>query len=97
MDLRDLFVASVAGTIGIMMIYASLLNEGWCFQMKVTRAIEESMGRQRARTFIGTVGASLTFIGLYLLLAPWVATQWFQSSDQNTDFRSSQPVIANAD
>lgn len=98
MDLRDFFVASVAITIGAMMIYTALLNEGWCFQMKIARVIEESRGRGKARSFIGTVGAAMLLLGLYILLAPWIASQWLQSSEiRFHESFNSQRVIANAE
>jgi len=80
MEIRDLFVATVAITIGVIMLHASIWNQGWCFQMKVARVIEESKGRESARTFIGTVGTTMMLLGFYLLLAPWIASQLFQST-----------------
>ena len=48
MELRDLFVAAVALTLGGMMLYTAALNEGWCFQMKVARMIEDFMEGEMA-------------------------------------------------
>ena len=81
MELRDLFVAAVALTLGGMMLYTAALNEGWCFQMKVARIIEKSMGRAKARTFVGSVGTLMVILGLYLLLAPVIAAKIFQTMD----------------
>jgi len=87
MEIRDLFVAVVALTIGGMMIYSSALDRGWCLEMKIARVIEESKGRASARSFMGWVGSLLVLIGLYLLLAPW-GFSFFQKSDQTTDSNS---------
>ena len=98
MELRDVFVASVALTIGGMMVYTSVLNEGWCFQMKIARVIEESKGRDKARTFIGAIGSLMMLLGLYILITPWLASNWFQSDNHRglrTDVLS--PIAANAD
>jgi len=81
MELRDLFVATVAVVLGGMMLYAAILDQGWCFQMRIARKIDETMGREQARTFIGSVGTLLLLLGLYLVFAPLVATTMFQSTD----------------
>jgi hypothetical protein len=89
MELRDLFVATVALSLGAMMVYTAAFNEGWCFQLKVARMIEESKGRSKARTFVGSVGTLMIVVGLYLILAPVVATKLLQTMDnrsaQNSD------------
>jgi hypothetical protein len=87
MEIRDLFVAAVALTIGGIMIYAAILNEGWCFQMKIARAIAESKGRDKARSFIGSVGSLMVLIGLYLLLAP-LAFSILQHADDRARVQS---------
>ena len=88
MELRDLFVATVALTLGGMMLYTAALNEGWCFQMKVARMIEESKGRAKARTFVGSIGTLMVVVGLYLLFAPVFAAKIFQTLDnRNTNDR----------
>lgn len=98
MELRDLFVASVAMTIGGMMLYTSILNEGWCFQMKVARVIAETKGRAKARTFIGGVGAFMLLLGLYILVVPLIASSWLNWQESNgTRVPHTQPVMANAD
>lgn len=81
MDLRDLFVAAVALVLGGMMLYTAIVGQGWCFQMKIARIIEETRGRQQARTFIGSIGTLVMLLGLYLLLAPIIASSIFQSTD----------------
>ena len=81
MELRDLLVATVAISLGGMMLYAAALNEGWCFQMKVARLIEESRGRDKSRTVVGSVGTLMIVLGLYLLLAPIIATNFLQNMD----------------
>ena len=81
MELRDLFVAMVAFAIGCSMLYAAILNEGWCFQMKAARMIAESKGRANARTCVGSVGTLMIVIGLYLVLAPIIATNFLHSMD----------------
>ena len=98
MELRDLFVATVAMTIGGMMVYTSILNEGWCFQMKVARVIAETKGRENARTFIGAVGTIMLLLGLYIVLVPLIASNWL-NWDQSRGFRTPnvQPIVANAD
>lgn len=98
MELRDLFVATVAMTIGGMMVYTSILNEGWCFQMKIARVIAETKGRDQARTFIGGVGTFVLLLGLYILIAPLIASSWLQW-DQSGSSRipHAQPVVANVD
>jgi len=98
MELRDLFVASVAMTIGGMMVYTSILNEGWCFQMKVARVIAETKGREQARTFIGGVGTFMLLLGLYILIVPLIASSWL-NWDQSSGSRAphAQPVVANAE
>ena len=88
MELRDLFVATVALVLGCMMLYTSIFNEGWCFQMKIARVIAESKGRTQARTFIGSVGALMVTMGLYLILAPFALTL-FQSNNDQTSSNSS--------
>ena len=98
MELRDLFVATVAMTIGSMMIYTSILNEGWCFQMKVARVIAETKGRDKARTFIGGVGTFMLLLGLYILIAPLTASSWLNwDESRNIRVPHAQPVVANAE
>ena len=93
MDLRDIFVGSVAMALGVLMIYTALVNQGWCFQMKVARVIAESKGQAKARTFIGSVGALILLLGLYTLIAPMIATQILQTNDQ----RGSTLTFADGD
>ncbi len=80
MELRDLFVATVALVLGCMMLSTSILDQGWFFQMKIARIIAESKGRMHARTFVGSVGALMIAMGLYLILAPFAWT-FFQPTD----------------
>ena len=82
MDLRDLFVATVAIVLGGIMLYAAIVNQGWCFQMKVARVVAKSQGRDKARTMIGTVGMFLLLIGLYLVLAPSIIVSMMQKDSQ---------------
>lgn len=82
MEIRDLFVATVAIVIGGSMLYTAFLNEGWCFQMKVARMIAESKGHAKARTFVGSVGTFMIILGLYIVLAPMIATNFLHSLDQ---------------
>ncbi len=65
------------------MIYSSILDQGWCLQMKIARVIEEAKGRSKARTFVGSVGSLMVLIGLYLLLASSFLPL-FQSGNQAT-------------
>lgn len=98
MEIRDLFVATVAITIGAMMLYTSILNEGWCFEMRIARAIEESRGREKARTFIGAAGSIVMALGLYILIAPWLASNLFHShNDSSTGTELPSPVAVNAE
>ena len=98
MELRDLFVATVAMTIGGMMLYTSILNEGWCFQMKVARVIAETKGRDKARTFIGCVGTFMLLLGLYILIVPLTASNWLNWDESNNSrVPHAQPVVANAE
>ncbi len=98
MELRDLFVATVAMTIGGMMIFTSILNEGWCFQMKVARVIAETKGREKARNFIGGVGTFVLLLGLYILIAPLVASSWLNGEEsRGVRVPQVQPVVANAE
>ncbi|MFK7767808.1 MAG: hypothetical protein AB8B55_11345 [Mariniblastus sp.] len=84
MDLRDFFVGSVAITLGAMMVYTAVVNQGWCLEMKIARVIAESKGQSKARTFVGSIGGLLLLLGIYIVTAPAIATQLFQSSnDQN--------------
>ncbi len=94
MDLRDLFVGAVALTLGAMMIYAAIMNRGWCFQMKVARVVAESHGQSQARTFIGSVGALMVLLGIYTLFAPVIGAQFIQTSN---DQRSGSVAFAEAD
>lgn len=71
MELRDLFVATVALVLGCMMLSASILDQGRFFQMKFARVIAESKGRMPARTFIGSIGSLMILIALYLILTPF--------------------------
>ncbi len=98
MEIRDLFVSMVAITIGVMMLYAALINRGWCFQMKIVRSVEEARNRQSARTFIGIVGMTMTLIGLYLLLAPWLASELVNPSEtRNPNWYLPHTTIARAE
>jgi Na+-translocating ferredoxin:NAD+ oxidoreductase RnfA subunit len=83
MEIRDLFVAIVAFILGGMMLHAAILDQGWCFRMSIARKIDEAMGREQARTFIGSIGTLLLLISLYLVLAPLVASSLFQSTQVN--------------
>lgn len=94
MELRDLFVATVSLVLGGMMLYAAILDQGWCFQMTLARKIDETMGREKARTFIGSVGALLLLIGLYLIAAPLLAASLLQPTD--IENRPSDPRIGPA-
>lgn len=96
MEIRDLFVASVALTLGVIMVYSSILNQGWCFHLKVARVIEESKGRDKARTFVGTIGGVLVLVGLYLLLAA-LAFPMFQSNEDEVNVRASQGMMSFAE
>jgi hypothetical protein len=49
--------------------------------MRIARKIDETWGRDRARTFIGFVGTFLMLLGLYILVAPLVATTMLQPTD----------------
>lgn len=88
MELRDLFVATVALVLGCMMLYTAIIDQGWCFQMKIARVIAESKGRKQARTFVGSVGALMITIGLYLILAPFTLA-FFQANDNQTSSSAS--------
>ena len=70
MEIRDLFVATVALTIGCLLIHASIINKGWAFQMTIARAIAQAKGQAPARFFIGSVGTVMVLMGIYLILAP---------------------------
>lgn len=87
MELRDLFVATVALVLGCMMLTTSILNDGWFFQMKIARAIAASKGRAQARTFLGSVGALMVLLGLYLIVAPYAMT-FFQANENRSGNRS---------
>lgn len=89
MDLRDLFVASVAIILGGMMLYSAIVNQGWCFEMKVARVVAESQGREKARTLIGSVGTFLLLVGLYLLLAPSILVSLMQKDYGNDAYSES--------
>jgi hypothetical protein len=100
MEIRDLFVAAVAFVLGGMMLHAAILDQGWCFQMLIARKIEETMGRVQARTFIGSVGTLLLFIGLYLVFAPVIASAMFQSTKvelRNSELGNNALTLAEAD
>jgi len=85
-------------TIGGMMIYTSILNEGWCFQLKVARVIAETKGRDQARTFIGGLGTFVLLLGLYILIVPLIASSWIPwDQSRNSRVPHHQPVVANAD
>ena len=83
MEIRDLLVATVALVLGCMMLHTSILDQGWFFQMKISRVIAESKGRMQARTFVGSVGALMITIGLYLILAPFTLS-FLQPNDDQT-------------
>ena len=98
MEIRDLFVATVAMSLGGMMIYSSILNEGWCLQMKVARVIEESKGRAKARTIVGSAGSLLLLLGLYLMLAPTLFSLFQNEDDQaNSHSHSGEMNFAEGD
>lgn len=84
MELRDLFVAIVALVLGCIMLYTSILDQGWFLQMKVARVIAKSKGRMQSRTFVGSVGALMIMIGLYLILAPFALTILQSNNDRTT-------------
>ena len=73
MELRDVFVATVAIVLGGIMLYAAILDRGWCFQLKITRIIADAQGRTKARQFIGFTGTSLIVMGIYIVFAPQIA------------------------
>lgn len=88
MDLRDIFVAFVAITLGGTMLYASIINEGWCFQMRIAQAIEDNRGRKQARTVIASAGTVIIFLGLYLLLSPMLIVSLFQQESRENNFQT---------
>ena len=97
MDLRDLFVALVAMSLGAMMLHAAIMDQGWCFQMRVARAIEDAKGRAKARSFVGTVGAAMILIGLYVLLAPILLVSAFQGETRDSQSFPDARVMTLAD
>ncbi|GAG56065.1 unnamed protein product, partial [marine sediment metagenome] len=71
----------VAFVLGGMMLYAAILDRGWCYQMRIARIIDVSKGREQARTFIGGVGTLLLLIAIYLVIAPLVAPAMIRPTD----------------
>jgi hypothetical protein len=71
MSERDLLVGVVAISLGAMMIYSAVINEGWCFQMALARKLEKHKGQSSARILIGGIGAFVTLLGAYILLTPY--------------------------
>ncbi len=76
MNERDLLVGIVAVTLGAMMFYSAVVNEGWCFEMAMARKMEKHQGKNSARVLIGGIGAFVSLLGAYILLTPYQGIQF---------------------
>ncbi|MFT5302296.1 MAG: hypothetical protein ACI87E_004026 [Mariniblastus sp.] len=85
MEIRDLFVAAVALTIGASFLIGAIFDRGWCFHLKIVKIIVDSQGRTSARSFVGFLGTVLVLIGL-LILFP--ALSFLTPEDKPTNLRN---------
>ncbi|MEM7783574.1 MAG: hypothetical protein AAF939_19260 [Planctomycetota bacterium] len=79
MDPRDILVAFVAIGLGLILTYSAVQNQGRCLQFRAAQWVESNRGRSQARAFVGSVGAAMILIGIFLL----IPSRLFSKSPKN--------------